>query len=80
MTATVEAIDQIEQQEEYEAEYMLEAPVQCPLCRQTLDSVRVVRLLRTKVNFTSTLPRRGYVSVCPSCRGIVPAAMSGRLT
>ena len=59
-----------------EAAYALESPVKCPLCSSLLASVHVVRLLRAKVNFTSTLPRRGYVAICPSCRGVIPAAIA----
>lgn len=64
-----------EEQIEAEAEYEIEAPVKCANCSETLQTVRVVRLLRTKVNFTSSLPRRGYVVVCPSCRKVVPAGL-----
>ncbi len=72
--------DQLEPQIEDEAEYTLESSVRCPLCRATLDKVVVVRLLRTKVNFTSSLPRRGCVAICPSCRGIIPASISSWLS
>ena len=58
---------------EFEAEYALEAPVQCSHCNAAIDAVRVVRLLRRRVNVTSSLPRRGYVVVCPKCNTIVPA-------
>jgi hypothetical protein len=64
---------------EVEAEYTLESPAQCPTCRTGIRSVYAVRLLRTKVNFTSSLPRRGYVVVCPACRAVVPAAVGGIL-
>jgi hypothetical protein len=59
-----------------EAEYTLETPLTCHLCQRDLKSVAVVRLLRTRVDFVSTLPRRGHVIVCPSCRGILSAALS----
>jgi hypothetical protein len=36
-----------------------------------------MRLLRSRVNFTSTLPRRGYVIVCPHCQAILPAELRG---
>ncbi len=61
--------------QEVEAEYTLESTVKCSGCKQQLQSVNVVRLLRTKVNFTSSLSRRGYVVVCPSCHTIVPAVI-----
>jgi hypothetical protein len=54
-----------------EAEYQLEAPVKCGACGQMVESLQVLRLLRTRVNFTSSLPRRGFVVVCPICQGIV---------
>ena len=38
-----------------EAEYTLEYAAVCPSCRRTLKTVRVIRLLRTRVNFTSTV-------------------------
>jgi hypothetical protein len=72
--AAMEQADLVEQVES-EAEYTLESPVKCVSCHQTLQTVQVVRLLRTKVNFTSSLPRRGYVVVCPSCQAIVPAGL-----
>ena len=59
----------------FEAEYVLESPARCPGCGEDLESVGVVRLLRVKVNFASTLPRRGTVVVCPHCLAILPAAL-----
>jgi hypothetical protein len=59
-----------------EAEYTLEYQAMCPKCGQMMKSVKVIRLLRTKVNFVSTLPRHGRVITCPSCRAI----LSGELT
>ena len=50
-----------------EASYALEVPVRCGRCAEMISEVRVVRMLRTKVNFTSTLPRRGRVLACPKC-------------
>ena len=38
-----------------EASYALESEVRCPACREQISELRVVRLLRTRVNFTSTL-------------------------
>jgi hypothetical protein len=60
---------------EAEAEYTLESPVRCSSCGEFVEKVHVVRLLRTRVNFTSSLPRRGCVVICPSCRTMVPAAV-----
>lgn len=65
------------EEREMEAEYTLEYPVACPSCGQVIKVVQVVRLLRTKVNFTSTLPRRGRVMVCPSCKKILSAELAG---
>jgi hypothetical protein len=62
-----------------EAAYALEAPVHCPSCRERITELRVVRLLRTKVNFTSTLPRRGRVMICPVCATVVSGEL-GNLT
>jgi hypothetical protein len=60
-----------------EAEYALEYPCVCPHCGHTLHAVRVIRLLRIRVNFTSTLPRRGRVIVCPDCRKMLSAELGG---
>lgn len=60
-----------------EAEYQLETALRCSLCEQTIQSVQVVRMLRTRVNFISTLPRRGYAIVCPKCQGILTVGLGG---
>jgi len=59
------------------AEYALETPLNCHHCMTEIMVIHVVRLLRAKVNFTSTLPRRGHVIVCPACRGILAADLGG---
>lgn len=59
-----------------EAEYTLEYACLCPHCQQSVQSVRVVRALRTRVNFTSTLPRRGRIIICPKCRKILTAELT----
>ena len=59
-----------------EAEYTLEYPAACPKCGHIVRTVIVIRLLRTRVNFTSTLPRHGRLLACPVCRTI----LSGELT
>ncbi|HWP99637.1 MAG TPA: hypothetical protein VNK92_04130 [Vicinamibacterales bacterium] len=69
--------EQAEPIRDSEAEYTLEYPSICPHCDRRLQTVRVVRLLRTRVNFTSTLPRRGRVIVCPACKRILTAELSG---
>ena len=63
--------------ESIEAEYTLEATASCPTCKQEIDTLLVVRLLRTRVNFTSALPRRGQVMLCSSCRSIVSGSLGG---
>ncbi len=60
-----------------EAEYLLEVPLKCPQCQAEMTHVQVVRLLRTKVSFVSTLPRRGHVIICPGCQGILSADLGG---
>jgi hypothetical protein len=62
-----------------EASYALEVPVRCGSCTETISEVRVVRMLRTKVNFTSTLPRRGRVLACPRCLTVISGEL-GNLT
>lgn len=67
--------DGLAEEMEIEAEYTLESPVKCSSCGMTVQSLSVVRMLRTRVNFTSALPRRGCVCICPSCHTIVPAGL-----
>jgi len=59
-----------------DAVYRLESPVRCAQCGQSISTLQAVRLLRTQVNFTSTLPRRGRVLVCPNCASIVSAELT----
>jgi hypothetical protein len=65
---------------DFEAEYTLEAPVKCPLCKASVKTINVLRMLRSRVNFTSNLPRRGWVAACPSCHGIVTVGVASLLT
>ena len=78
----VEAADPTEPTEDldFEAEYTIEAPVKCPLCKASVKTVNVLRMLRSRVNFTSNLPRRGWVAACPSCHGIVTVGVASLLT
>ncbi len=62
-----------EEEAEFEAVYALERTVKCPSCSATLKKLNVVRSLRSKVNFTSNLPRRGYVITCPDCEVVLSA-------
>jgi hypothetical protein len=64
----------------FEAEYAIEAPLRCPHCRETITTLLVLRLVRTRVNFVSLLPRRGYVVVCPACSQILSAELAGGIT
>jgi hypothetical protein len=57
--------------------YTLEAPARCPQCQNEITTLRVLRVLRTQVSFTSTLPRKGYVIVCPECERLLSAELSG---
>ena len=59
-----------------DAVYRLESAVRCPYCQETIATLHAVRLLRTQVNFTSTLPRRGRALVCPCCASIVSAELT----
>jgi len=61
------------------AVYTLENPVKCPHCREAIRTLRVVRMLRTQVTFTSPLPRAGRVIICPTCEKILSAELSGIL-
>jgi|TARA_B100001964_G_C14137179_1_gene555687 hypothetical protein len=51
--------------------------VVCPHCGKELEELAVVRLLRSRVNFTSTLPRRGQVITCIECRKVLTAELAG---
>ncbi len=66
----------VEASQEAEAEYTLEYAARCSHCREEVDVVNVARLLRTRVNFTSTLPRRGHVVACPKCNAIISANLA----
>ncbi len=59
-----------------EAEYALEYSCRCPHCQQILRTVAVIRMLRTKVNFTSTMPRRGRAVICSQCRKILTVELN----
>ena len=58
------------------AVYTLEQPARCPFCREIIRTVRVVRLKRSQVAFTSPLPRGGRMIVCSACDGILSADLS----
>lgn len=68
---------EMETETSFDAEYTLESPLACPHCKGEIGSVLVVRLLRNRINFTSTLPRRGHVILCGSCRTMLSANLGG---
>jgi len=59
------------------ASYELELPARCPQCRNPIRALKVVKLSRSKVAFTSTLPRAGRATVCPQCECILSVEISG---
>jgi hypothetical protein len=61
------------------ASYVLELPAKCPHCRNPIRTLKVLRLVRSKVPFTSTLPRGGRAIVCPQCEAIISVEASGLL-
>jgi len=61
------------------AVYTLESPAVCPECDKEISTIQILRVLRTQVSFTSTLPRKAYVIACPECRRLLSAGMSGIL-
>jgi len=60
-----------------EAVFTLESAAVCPACRASLDAVGIVRLLRTRVNFVSSLPRRGQLMICPQCKTVLGGSLGG---
>ena len=44
-----------------------------------INTINVIRVMRTHVSFTSTLPRKAYVITCPACRKLLSAGLSGLL-
>ena len=44
---------------------------------EAIRTIRIVALTRSQVAFTSTLPRKGRVAVCPECDRILPVELSG---
>ena len=58
------------------AVYTLELPARCPYCLVQIRTVRVLKLKRTQVAFTSTVPRGGRVIICPECSRILSAELA----
>ena len=56
--------------------YTLELAARCPYCLVPIRTVRVLKLKRTEVAFTSTVPRGGRVIVCPECVRILSAELT----
>ncbi len=75
MTTNDAAQAAVQEDSNVEAVYQLESPVVCPSCRQTVSTLKVIRMLRTRVNFTSTLPRRGRVVSCSACSTVISAEL-----
>jgi hypothetical protein len=75
-SAEVVSDSEAEYMSDSEAEYMLEYLAVCPHCGESIKTLHVIRLLRTRVHFISTLPRHGRVLTCSACRGI----LGGELT
>ena len=73
------AVEQPKDQTEIEAEYKLERSAKCSACDAELQELHVVRLLRTRVNFTSNLPRRGFAVLCPECGAVLSANIGSRV-
>jgi hypothetical protein len=61
------------------ATYDLELPARCPHCRNPIRTLKIIKLSRSKVAFTSTLPRTGRAIVCPQCECIVSVGIAGML-
>ena len=75
-TGAARLLDEGHDVRDSDAEYQLEYPAVCPACGTMISTVKVVRLLRARVNFTSTLPRHGRVVICPKCRVILSAGLT----
>ena len=75
----VDSVDAIPDAWQSSAMYTLEMTVRCPHCEDLIDTIRIVGLSRSQVAFTSTLPRKGRVAVCPACDAILPVELSALL-
>src|SRR6185295_12121387 len=75
----VEGAGSIPDEWQSSATYNLEMAVRCPHCDEAIRTIRIVGLSRSAVAFTSTLPRKGRVAVCPECDRILPVELSGIL-
>jgi len=71
------AADAIPTEWQSASSYTLDSPVGCPHCHERINSVRIIGLTRSQVSFTTTLPRKGHLIVCPECEQILTAELSG---
>jgi DNA-directed RNA polymerase subunit RPC12/RpoP len=69
------ATDPILTEWQHTASYTLDQPVRCPHCGERISALHVVGLTRSQVAFTSTLPRKGRVIVCPECERLLTAQL-----
>ena len=76
---TVDGAGSIPDEWQSSATYNLEMAVRCPHCDEKIQTIRIVGLSRSQVAFTSTLPRKGRIAICPECDRILPVELSGML-
>jgi hypothetical protein len=76
---TVDGSGSIPDEWQSSATYNLEMAVRCPHCDEKIRTIRIVGLSRSQVAFTSTLPRKGRIAICPECDRILPVELSGML-
>jgi len=79
LPAVEEGIEAIPDVWQSSATYTLEMTVRCPHCEEAIHTIRIVGLARSQVAFTSTLPCKGRVAVCPECDCILPVELAGLL-
>ena len=75
----VEGAGSIPDEWQSSATYNLEMAVRCPHCDEKIRTIRIVGLSRSQVAFTSTLPRKGRIAICPECDRILPVELSGMI-
>lgn len=74
--STSEAAESIPAEWQSTAAYTLDVAVRCPHCNEAIRMIRIVGLTRSQVAFTSTLPRKGRLAVCPECDRILPVELT----
>ena len=75
----VDGVGAIPDEWQSSATYTLEMAVRCPHCDEAIHTIRIVGLSRSQVSFTSTLPRKGRIAICPECDRILPVELSGMI-